>query len=70
MARLYVACLLYTSAFTVAEVFNMRKDELREFIGDNGHFSTMCDFSAECLAFGGHGWYDAPEIDVYKRQIL
>ena len=59
-------------AFTVAEVFNMRKDELREFIGDNGHFSTMFDFSAECLAFGGHGWYDAPEItfEDYRRVIF
>ena len=33
-------------AFTVAEVFNMKEDELREFIGDDGHFSTMFDFSA------------------------
>ena len=59
-------------AFTVAEVFNMRKDEIREFIGDNGHFSTMFDFSAECLAFGGHGWYDAPEItfEDYRRVIF
>ena len=59
-------------AFTVAEVFNMRKDELREFIGGNGHFSTMFDFSAECLAFGGHGWYDAPEItfEDYRRVIF
>lgn len=59
-------------AFTVAEVFNMRKEELEEFIGDDGHFSTMFDFSAECLAFGGHGWYDAPEItfEDYRRVIL
>ena len=28
-------------AFTVAEVFNMKDDELAEFIGDDGHFSTM-----------------------------
>lgn len=49
-------------AFTVAEVFNMKDDELNEFIGENGHFSTMFDFSAHTLSTGEHGWYDAPEI--------
>lgn len=60
------------NAFTVAEVFNMRKEELQEFIGEEGHFSTMFDFSAECLAFGGHGWYDAPDItfEDYRRVIF
>ena len=33
-------------AFTVAEVFNMKEEELKEFVGENGHFSTMFDFSA------------------------
>lgn len=49
-------------AFTVAEVFNMKKDELVEFIGENGHFSTMFDFSAHSLSFGEHGWYDSNPI--------
>ena len=31
-------------AFTVAEVFNMHKDELSQFIGENGHFSTIFDY--------------------------
>lgn len=58
-------------AFTVAEVFNMHEDELREFIGDNGHFSTMFDFSAHGLSFGEHGWYDAPQIEFDKwRQTI
>ena len=46
-------------AFTVAEVFNMKEDELREFVGENGHFSTMFDFSAQTLTEGEHGWYDS-----------
>ena len=33
-------------AFTVGEVFNMKEGALEEFIGDEGHFSTMFDFSA------------------------
>lgn len=45
-------------AFTVGEVFNMKEDELLEFIGEDGHFSTMFDFSAHILTFGEHGWYD------------
>ena len=44
-------------AFTVAEVFNMKKDELEEFVGENGHFSTMFDFSANCLSDGFGGWH-------------
>ncbi len=50
-------------AFTVAEVFNMKKDELTEFIGESGHFSTIFDFSAHSLTDGAHGWYDAPALD-------
>lgn len=50
-------------AFTVGEVFNMKEDELPQFIGEDGHFSTIFDFSAHCLSDGEHGWYDAPAID-------
>lgn len=59
-------------AFTVGEVFNMKKDELGEFIGKNGHFSSMFDFSAQCLSFGGHGWYDAPDFtfEQYRNAIF
>ena len=59
-------------AFTVAEVFNMKKDELEEFIGDDGHFSTMFDFSAHEMTFGNHGWYDAKKVgfDDLKKVIF
>lgn len=53
-------------AFTVAEVFNMKEGELAEFIGEDGHFSTIFDFSAHSLSDGEHGWYDAPRIDFKK----
>ncbi len=53
-------------AFTVAEVFNMKKGELNQFIGEDGHFSTIFDFSAHSLSEGQHGWYDAPDIDFKK----
>lgn len=50
-------------AFTVGEVFNMKEGELDAFIGENGHFSTIFDFSAHILSEGEHGWYDAPPVD-------
>lgn len=58
-------------AFTVAEVFNMKPEELRCFIGDDGYFSTMFDFSAHILSTGTHGWYDAPDIDFARwRDVI
>lgn len=58
-------------AFTVAEVFNMKPEELRCFIGDDGYFSTMFDFSAHILSNGAHGWYDAPDIDFARwRDVI
>ena len=52
-------------AFTVGEVFNMKPEELPEFIGENGHFSTIFDFCAQCLS-------DAPKIDfdTWRKAIL
>lgn len=58
-------------AFTVAEVFNMKKDELEDFIGENGHFSTIFDFSAHQLSYGKHGWYDSKPIKFNDfRRVL
>ena len=54
------------NAFTVGEVFNMKKGELPRFIGEDGYFSTIFDFSAHSLSDGEHGWYDAPELN-FKR---
>lgn len=50
-------------AFTVGEVFNVKEEELNQFIGDDGHFSTMFDFAPEMLSNGEYGWYDAKDID-------
>lgn len=59
-------------AFTVAEVFNMKEDELYEFIGDNGHFSTMFDFSQHCLIEGDHDWFHKQDIrfDDWRDVII
>lgn len=58
-------------AFTVGEVFNIGVEDLPDFIGENGHFSTIFDFSAHMLSDGKHGWYDAPPIsfDAWEKAI-
>lgn len=58
-------------AFTVGEVFNIGVEDLPDFIGENGHFSTIFDFSAHMLSDGKHGWYDVPPIsfDAWKKAI-
>ncbi len=59
-------------AFTVGEVFNMKEDELEEFVGEEGHFSTMFDFRPHILTYGDHGWYDGKKIvfDSWRDTIF
>lgn len=58
-------------AFTVGEVFNMKPEELEEFIGSRGHFSTMFDFSAHMLTYGEHGWYDSKPVSFKAfREVI
>lgn len=56
-------------AFTVGEVFNEKDEELPDFIGDNGYFSTMFDFAPVVFGGSSKGWYDRKRItpDDYKR---
>ena len=51
-------------AFTVGEVFNEKEGELPLFIGENGYFSTMFDFSVELYGMSGKGWFDMKRIDI------
>lgn len=57
------------NAFSVGEVFNEKPDELPDFIGDNGCFSTMFDFNETIFGGSAKGWYDSQVItpDDYKR---
>lgn len=45
-------------AFTAGEVFNEKPEELPDFIGDNGYFSTMFDFNETIFGGSEKGWYD------------
>ncbi len=56
-------------AFTVGEVFNEKPEEVPDFIGDDGYFSSMFDFNETIFGGSEKGWYDAAPIkpDDYKK---
>lgn len=56
-------------AFSVGEVFDEKPEEVPDFIGDNGYFSSMFDFNETIFGQSQKGWYDAKPItpDDYKR---
>lgn len=56
-------------AFSVGEVFNEKPEEIPDFIGDNGYFSSMFDFNETIFGHSENGWYDAVPItpDDYKN---
>ena len=58
-------------AFTVGEVFNEKDSELREFIGENGHFSSKFDFAPEICGKRG-AWYEHETVtpEMYKNAIF
>lgn len=49
-------------AFTAGEVFDEKPEELPDFIGDNGYFSTMFDFNETIFGGSEKGWYDYTPI--------
>ena len=59
-------------AFTVGEVFNEKDEELPDFIGENGYFSSMFDFSGTVFGASVLGWYDHEPItpEDYKRCLF
>ncbi len=59
-------------AFTVGEVFNVKEEELEDFIGEDGYFSTMFDFAPHIMSQGEHGFYDAKpvEFEEWKRTLI
>ena len=61
------------NAFTVGEVFNVKDDELKDFIGDEGYFSSMFDFNSHVFGKSLDGWYASQRYltpDEYKHCIF
>lgn len=56
-------------AFSVGEVFDEKPEEIPDFIGDDGYFSSMFDFNETIFGHSEKGWYDAVPItpDDYKQ---
>lgn len=59
-------------AFTVGEVFNMKEGEVEKFIGYDGYFSTMFDFTHILLLSGNSSWYKAKEFNfkIWRDSLL
>ena len=55
-------------SFAVGEVFNEKEEELPDFIGDNGYFSSIFDFATTSWGKNDKGWYANERItpDAYK----
>ena len=60
------------SAFTVGEVFNEKPEEIPDFIGENGYFSSMFDFAATVFGQSQLGWYLNRDItpDDYRDCVF
>ena len=56
-------------AFSVGEVFDEKPEEIPDFIGENGYFSSMFDFNEAIFGQSSKGWYDAAPVmpDDYKK---
>ena len=56
-------------AFSVGEVFDEKPEEIPDFIGENGYFSSMFDFNETIFGQSSKGWYDATPVmpDDYKK---
>lgn len=51
-------------AFTVGEAFGLNDDILPDFIGDNGCFGSVFDFTARELFEKEPGYYSYPKVDI------
>lgn len=66
-------CFHPYDAFTVGEVFNEKEDEICDFIGEKGYFSSMFDFEETCYGKSEDGWYASKYVltpEDYKKCIF
>ena len=65
-------CFAPHKAFTVGEVFNEKPEELPDFIGDNGYFSSMFDFEETVFGSSPDGWHKNLDItpDDYRDCVF
>lgn len=65
-------CFTPHNAFTVGEVFYEKPGQLPDFIGENGYFSSIYDFSPYFYGQSELGWHKSKDItpDEYKTCIF
>lgn len=51
-------------AFTIGELFDFRSEELKRYIGEQGCFESIFDFSPHLLGASENGWYDRREVSM------
>ena len=49
-------------SLSVGEVFDAKPSEILDFISDDGHFSTMFNFSTTIIGYSDKGWFDRSHV--------
>ena len=59
-------------AFTIGELFDFHPEELEKFIGDDGCFESIFDFSTHLIGASPKGWYDCKKVtaEAYKKVVF
>ncbi len=59
-------------AFTVAELFNEKPEELEDYIGDDGYFSSIFDFNEHLIGLNPNGAYLDADVtpEEYKKAVF
>jgi oligo-1,6-glucosidase len=65
-------CFKPHHALTVGEVFNDKDEELPDFIGEDGYFSSMFDFATAGIGRSDNGSYDYTPVtpEAYKEAFF
>lgn len=66
LSELRDRCFKPHNAFTVGEVFNTTPEQMEEFIGENGYFSTMFEFEHCLTTYAGAHWCDSVPFEFKK----
>lgn len=72
LSELRDLCFKPHDAFTVGEVFDGKEEEIPDFIGEKGYFSSMFDFRSHIFGTDLRGWYASKQIgpEDYKNCIF
>ena len=73
LQELKARCFAPREAFTVGEVFGMRKELFSEFIGEDGYFSTLFAFETVWTYKKGSCWYEFDRHmnpDLWKKAVF